>query len=602
MTVFKIAWRSIQHRGFGSFLTILSMSLGVMLVVSVLSIHGLISDSFRNNSSFGYNILVGARGGGLQLTMNTVYYLSQPVENIPYEYYLAFCDEETRQREMQNSISFNAFDHELDCLELLHQSAPGGLAAPVTLSNLINEKVQIQRQIEQTGIDQRGLYKLYTEMAIPMCLGDTWQKDDSQDEFFRCVGTTPDFFSKLVLDMDSQEKFKFAEGRSFVDYSPENGYYECVVGALVAKRSGLKLGDKIYPTHGEPSDINAHVHAQGFTIVGILEGTRTPHDRALFLNINGFYLMDGHVKPVDEEPILTGEGEDGWDAEENWGDDEEIPDQPFGEPNTDAPESNPLDNEIASDEEEVAAPSNSEAGSEANPEAKRTPLPIEQREVTSILILTDQDDPALAFFLAPQINQGDLESTLNWSNFRPVRAQKAAQAVNPVEQVTSFFYMIIDPIRWLLLALTVMICIVSAISILVGIYNSMNQRRHEIAVMRALGANRGQVMTIMVIEAFLLAFAGGLLGWITGHGLNAAIGPIVEAQTGVGIGFFDFAPAVPIFGFFNQAGSFLPSSLIELKVTPELLLIPGLIVLAMVVGIYPAISAYRTDVAKSLGK
>jgi putative ABC transport system permease protein len=32
------------------------------------------------------------------------------------------------------------------------------------------------------------------------------------------------------------------------------------------------------------------------------------------------------------------------------------------------------------------------------------------------------------------------------------------------------------------------------------------------------------------------------------------------------------------------------------------MLIPGLIVLAMVVGIYPAISAYQTDVAKSLGK
>jgi len=328
--------------------------------------------------------------------------------------------------------------------------------------------------------------------------------------------------------------------------------------------------------------------------VGILEGTRTPHDRALFLNMNGFYLMEGHVKPVDEDPILTGEGEDSWDPDDNWGDDEEIPDQPFGETARETVPQEQPEIEAVTGQDEAAPPSSKNT--------KRTPLPIEQREVTSVLVLTDQDDPALAFFLAPQINQGDLESTLDWSNFRPVRAQKAAQAVNPVEQVTSFFYMIIDPIRWLLLALTVMICIVSAISILVGIYNSMNQRRHEIAVMRALGANRGQVMTIMVIEAFLLAFAGGLLGWIAGHGLNAAIGPIVEAQTGVGIGFFDFAPAVPIFGFFDQAGSFLPSSLIELKITPELMLIPGLIVLAMVVGIYPAISAYQTDVAKSLGK
>ena len=86
MNVFKIAWRSIQHRGFGSFLTILSMALGVMMVVAVLSIHGLVSQSFKNNNSFGYNILLGARGGGLQLTLNTVYYLGSPVENLPYEY------------------------------------------------------------------------------------------------------------------------------------------------------------------------------------------------------------------------------------------------------------------------------------------------------------------------------------------------------------------------------------------------------------------------------------------------------------------------------------------------------------------------------------
>ena len=600
MNVFKIAWRSIQHRGFGSFLTILSMGLGVMLVVSVLSIHGLISDSFRNNSSFGYNILVGARGGGLQLTMNTVYYLSQPVENIPYEYYLAFCNEETRNRELRNSISFNAFDHELDCLELLNQAGPGGLAVPICLGNLLEEQAQIERQIDHSRIDKRGLYSVYAELVIPMCLGDTWQKDESTEEYFRCVGTTPEFFTKLVLDIDSQEKFQFAEGRSFVDHSPENGYYECVVGALVAKRSGLKLGDLIYPTHGEPSDINAHVHAQGFRIVGILEGTRTPHDRALFLNINGFYLMDGHVKPVDEDPILTGEGEDDWESDDTWGDDEAIPEQPFGDTKQTKTEETPKAS--ATDTELPDAPLTDAVGAEAGGKVNLTPLPIEQREVTSILLLTDQDDPALAFFLAPQINQGDLESTLDWSNFRPVRAQKAAQAVNPVEQVTSFFYMIIDPIRWLLLSLTVMICVVSAISILVGIYNSMNQRRHEIAVMRALGANRGHVMTIMVIESFLLAFAGGLFGWIAGHGLNAAIGPIVEAQTGVGIGFFDFAPAVPIFGFFGDAGSFLPGSLIELTVTPELLLIPGLVVLAMVVGIYPALSAYKTDVAKSLGK
>ena len=37
MNSFQIAWRSIQQRGLASFLTTLSMALGVMLVVAVLS-------------------------------------------------------------------------------------------------------------------------------------------------------------------------------------------------------------------------------------------------------------------------------------------------------------------------------------------------------------------------------------------------------------------------------------------------------------------------------------------------------------------------------------------------------------------------------------
>ena len=125
MSIFKIAWRSIQHRGLGSLLTILSMALGVMLVVSVLSLLGVVSESFRSNSSFGYNILVGARGGSLQLTMNTVYYLSQPVENVPYEYYLAFCGQEQREQEMRNSFAYKSLQNELDTLQLCGGSGLG---------------------------------------------------------------------------------------------------------------------------------------------------------------------------------------------------------------------------------------------------------------------------------------------------------------------------------------------------------------------------------------------------------------------------------------------------------------------------------------------
>ena len=72
------------------------MALGVTLVVAVLLIMGIVSRSFRSNSSLGYNMIVGAKGGRLQLVLNTVYYLSAPIENVPYTFYQEFLDADQR--------------------------------------------------------------------------------------------------------------------------------------------------------------------------------------------------------------------------------------------------------------------------------------------------------------------------------------------------------------------------------------------------------------------------------------------------------------------------------------------------------------------------
>ena len=366
-----------------------------------------------------------------------------------------------------------------------------------------------------------------------------------------------------------------------------------MLGALVAKKSGLKIGDTLYPTHGDPNDSSAKVHAEGFKIAGILKGTRTPHDRAVFLNMEGFFLMEDHSKPIDDGAPPADEDFDIADVDPFAEDDDEgSGDEAFG---------------TESEAQEVA---DAPLMDVSDPEYRKTPLPIEQREVTSILVRTSKEDEfgLYAYVLPQKIDEGTLEETLQWSNFRPVLAQKAAQAVNPVMEVTKFLGTFLGPIQWLLLALTTMICVVSGISILVGIYNSMNQRKHEIAVMRALGASRGKVMSIMLVESIMLACTGGLVGWFAGHLLNVSIGPFVESKTGVGIGFFDLAPPTPIFAWLNglvqdySGLTLFPDFLIDWNISPELLLIPGLVLLAIAVGIYPAISAYRTDVAKALGK
>ena len=121
-----------------------------------------------------------------------------------------------------------------------------------------------------------------------------------------------------------------------------------------------------------------------------------------------------------------------------------------------------------------------------------------------------------------------------------------------------------------------LIVIISGVSIMVSIYNSMSERRHEIAVMRALGARRRTVMLVVLFESILLALGGGVIGWFAGHLLVGAAGPFIEGYTGVASGVFEFAPLY------------------------ELILIPALILLASLVGYLPALAAYRTDIGAAL--
>jgi putative ABC transport system permease protein len=284
----------------------------------------------------------------------------------------------------------------------------------------------------------------------------------------------------------------------------------------------VKLGDGIAPSHGDPE---GESHAQQFTVVGILAPSATPNDRAVFVNMEGFYQMDDHAKPLEEEEGST--------------------------------------TELAADGSGSAAT--------AQPEM----LPVEQREVTSILVRTA--NPFVALSLPNRINEG------------PV-----AQCVLPIQEITGLFEFIVKPIQLLLLALTALICLVSGISILVSIYNSMSDRRHEIAVMRALGASRETVMTIILLEAVLLSLGGGVLGWVGGHTLNLLAGPYIVDRTGVSIGFFDLAPPIESLEL-GAVGQIIG------KLSLEVAIIPSLLVLAIFVGLLPAVAAYRTDVARSLG-
>ncbi len=87
---------------------------------------------------------------------------------------------------------------------------------------------------------------------------------------------------------------------------------------------------------------------------------------------------------------------------------------------------------------------------------------------------------------------------------------------------------------------TIFLTIFAVISLFVGsfiIYNvfsiSAAQRQRENALLRAIGASRGQVTRVLFVEAIVVGLVGGLLGFVGGVGLATAIIKILTA-TGFG--------------------------------------------------------------------
>jgi putative ABC transport system permease protein len=120
-----------------------------------------------------------------------------------------------------------------------------------------------------------------------------------------------------------------------------------------------------------------------------------------------------------------------------------------------------------------------------------------------------------------------------------------------------------------------LVALVAAGSVLASIYNSMNARRRDLAILRALGARRRTIFGAVLAEAACIGVLGALAGFAVYFGLFAGVASIVRAQTGV--------------------------VLHLAALHPVLWLCPvAMTALCALGGVVPALKAYRTPVAETL--
>jgi putative ABC transport system permease protein len=86
MLLLSLAYRSLKNRKLTSIVTLLSLSLSVSLWVGIEHIRGGARESFSNTIS-QTDLIVGARGGALQLLLYTVFHIGSPTANVTYESY-----------------------------------------------------------------------------------------------------------------------------------------------------------------------------------------------------------------------------------------------------------------------------------------------------------------------------------------------------------------------------------------------------------------------------------------------------------------------------------------------------------------------------------
>jgi putative ABC transport system permease protein len=79
------------------------------------------------------------------------------------------------------------------------------------------------------------------------------------------------------------------------------------------------------------------------------------------------------------------------------------------------------------------------------------------------------------------------------------------------------------------------VVIVGLLGMLMALYTSLNERRREIAILRAVGVGPVKVIGMLILESGLLTFVGTALGVGLIYGLVLVLQPYIEQQFGLHI-------------------------------------------------------------------
>jgi putative ABC transport system permease protein len=225
-----------------------------------------------------------------------------------------------------------------------------------------------------------------------------------------------------------------------------------------------------------------------------------------------------------------------------------------------APTNNVLDQLIITSVESVWYAHDDEIGQEKlNQYVNKTGFPEsdKNRELTTVLIA--YRNPMAAIQLPRMIN-----------------GRTSLQAASPTFEITRLFELLGIGVT-VIKGLALLIIFIAGLGIFIALYNSLKERKYDLALMRAIGAAKSQLFLLILMEGLVLTLLGAVGGLLLGH-------------------FFLFFIVIT-----NEQGLFSGLDAVTFIVNEWWILIYALIV-GIVASIIPAWNAYKEDIAGQLSK
>ncbi len=245
MNLLKLSFRNIQGRPLSSILSMLLLATGLSTAIILQLTEYQLTKNIENTGK-DVNLVIGSKGSRIDLVLSSVFQISNPQENIPYEFYKKL-KTEGKIKTILNKDSVKSFL----------------IAPPIQLKNILPLEI------------------------IPLSMGDSYKR-------IRIVGTNPDYIKLYSGKLESGNLF--------------SAPLEATIGSRAAEKLGLKVGDEFIGTHGlEEESLHQHDEFK-YRVVGILKKSGSILDNVILTQLETVWVMhaehdEGLDSKIDNEEI-----------------------------------------------------------------------------------------------------------------------------------------------------------------------------------------------------------------------------------------------------------------------------------------------------------